>query len=276
MTSSLHPNLRTLLNASAIATPVPLWNPLLSPLAQAGPLPEVIRAVLSRPVSFYENLAKESVPSDEKALTNVVFLLDKSGSMMAAREATVAGYNKQVAVVREGAKAVGATTFTSVQFDHQVTMGELAAPVESIRELTYESYIPAGGTALFDAFGDALAAVLSTPRMDSPNTATLMTLFTDGQELDSKRYSAAILSQLVERLQATGRWSFALIGPKNGVMSLADLLKVSRGNVKGYDPMSVQERTEVFNVMAAAGTNYFSSRSLGATAVANMYSPDKP
>lgn len=275
MTTPMHPNLQTLLRGQAVAGGVSPWNPLL-PLSTQFPLPEVLRAVLARPVSFYENLAKEAVASDAAPLTNVVFLLDRSGSMHSAREATIAGYNKQVDVVREGAAAVGETTFTSVQFNDRVTLGQVAAPVSSISKLTMETYNPDGGTALFDAFGDALEALLKTPRMDSPNTATLLTLFTDGQEMDSRRYSAAILSQLVERLQATGRWSFALIGPSNGVMSLADLLKVSRGNVKGYNPHSVQERAAVFDVMAAASTNYFSSRSLGATAVGNLYAGGKP
>src|SRR5690606_6118211 len=118
--------------------------------------------------------------------------------------------------------------------------------VDHLVPLTMQSYKPAGSTALFDALGDTLSALLGTPNIYSAATATLVTLFTDGQENSSSRYDSAVLSEVIKRLEATGRWTFALIGPTQGVSSLAEMLHVPQGNVQGYDPSSVAERTQVF------------------------------
>ena len=234
-------------------------------------LPEVIRAILSKPVSFYEEMAKQKPQPGDRPLTNVAFVLDGSGSMETGKDATIEGFNKQVSVARAGAKEAGETTFTDVQFATEVSVRCVAKSIDELEPLTEETYKPDGWTALYDAMGDTVAALLGTPRIDSPLTATLVTLFTDGKENVSSRYTADVLSELIKRLEATGRWTFALVGPKGSVGTLAETLSVKKGNVKGYNPSSVHERQEVFGAMASASTTYMASRSVGATQSASFF-----
>lgn len=254
----------------------PTWlanNPLVGHAEyQVPPLPPHIRAVLAKPVSFYREMAQPNpLQPAQEPLTNIAFLLDASGSMQWGRAETVAGFNQQVLAVRQGAEGVGRTTFTEIHFNDEVTIRRVAAELSTLQPLSDETYKPSGGTALFDALGDAISALLQTERMDSPTTATLVTLFTDGGERDSKRYSADVLSQLVQRLEATGRWTFALVGPAAGVSHIADLLSIHKGNVKGYDPVDLVSRERVFHDMAGASSTYLSARAMGSTQLNNLY-----
>lgn len=253
-----------------------LANPLireLLPTPRVRPdLPAAVKAVLAHPVEFYQSHANAQPTADDRPLTNVAFVLDRSSSMELGKATTIEGFNAQVKVVRDGAKEAGETTFTEVFFGSTVSVNRVAGAVEDIPELTDENYLPSGMTALYDALGDTIAALLETRRMDSPATATLVTLFTDGGENSSFRYDAHTLSELVKRLEATGRWTFALVGPTNGVSQLADLLSVKRSNVAGYNPNSVQERHQAFGMMASASTSYMSMRSNGFTQAADLFS----
>lgn len=236
-------------------------------------LPSVIQELLNLPL---EHFKAQALRDAEKAitgtpLTNVAFVLDKSGSMKHGKEVTIEGFNSQVDVVRKGAKDAGKTQFTEVHFGDEVEIRRVAAGVESMTKLDNESYSPDGSTALYDALGDTIAALLQTAGINEAATATLVTLFTDGGENCSWRYAPHELSELIKRLEATGRWTFALVGPRNSVTALADLLAVSKSNVRGYDPASVQERAGAFAAMASASTSYMSMRSVGATQVMGLY-----
>lgn len=244
------------------------------PAASRDALPPGIKAVLDLPLEYFQNLANQKAPADAKPLTNVAFVLDNSSSMAHGKSTTIEGFNAQVGVLREGAKAAGETTFTEVQFSDVVKVRRVASSLDHLVNLTEASYVPEGMTALYDALGDTIAALLQTPRMDSPATATLVTLFTDGGENSSSRYDATILSELVRRLEATGRWTFALVGPRRQVSTLAEMLSVKQTNVASYDPVSLEERAQVFGRMASASANYMSMRSMGVTQACSLYAGD--
>lgn len=244
--------------------------------SRAVELPQEIQAVLAKPIEFYQELAKQRPLPTDKQLTHVAFILDKSGSMELGKATTIEGFNEQVKVVKEGAKEAGEVTFTEVFFSTTVEVGRVAGDVHDVPKLTDASYRPEGMTALYDSLGDTIAALLKAPHIDSPATATLVTLFTDGGENSSVRYSAQTLSELVKRLEATGRWTFALVGPRDGVNHLADLLAVKKSNTAGYDPTSIEGRTQVFASMASASNTYMSMRSMGATQVADLYASVGP
>lgn len=237
-----------------------------------GGLPAVIRDVLSRPVSYFKELASQSPAPAEKPLTNVAFILDTSGSMETGKGSTIEGFNNQVQVVREGAKLAGETTFTEVQFATEVNVRCVSASLNTLQPLSDATYRPDGMTALYDALGDTIEALLRTERIHSAATATLCTLFTDGEENQSKRYNTTVLSELIQRLEATGRWTFALVGPRGSVTDLAKLLSVKEGNVTGYDPNSVKDRQAAFTRVQAASTSYMSMRSVGATQAHGLFS----
>lgn len=234
-------------------------------------LPAVIKEVLSRPLSYYQETSGASPVANAAPLTNVAFVLDGSSSMQVGKQATVDGFNSQANAVREGAKSAGETRFTEVFFSSDVQVRRVGASLEQLAPLTLESYETEGGTALYDAIGAAISSLLQTQGIDSRNTATLVTIFTDGEENSSRIYSSHILRELITRLEATGRWTFALVGPSSSVGSLAQMLAVKPGNVAGFQPESVASRQAVFDKMVGASTTYMSARSVGETSVHSLY-----
>lgn len=245
-------------------------------LAVPAALPSVVTELLSRPVESFKPAAGhgagggagDAVDGAPVAapLTHIVSLLDQSSSMSFGLEATLEGFNANVHAVREGAREAGHTLFTDIRFASSVDLRQLAGSLEAMQPLSRENYAPHGGTALFDAIGAAVEGLMAQADIWQPQTAVLVTVFTDGEENSSRRYGAATLRALIERLEATGRWTFALIGPHAGARDLASALAIKEGNVKGYDVSSIQGKVGAFADVAAASTQYMSLRSVGATA----------
>ena len=239
--------------------------------APSRALPAVVQALLDKPVSFFEEMATRIATPTDEPLTNVAFILDDSSSMEKGLSATIEGFNNQVNVVRKGARDAGRTTFTETHFSSTVRIRRVAAALETLQPLTDESYVPHGWTALYDALGDTIAALLDTEGIDAPLTATLVTLFTDGGENYSTTYSGSVLGELIKRLEATKRWTFALVGPEGGVRALGDLLAVKKGNITGYNPDSVEDRKRAFGLVASASASYMTMRSTGMTQAVGLY-----
>lgn len=249
-----------------------VFNPPVS--RQQYALPPEVQAVLEKPVSWFSEDARRKPDVSETALTHVAFVLDKSGSMETGKGITIEGFNTQLNIVREGSAQAGETLMSFLQFSHEHQFTQTASPVCNVEPLSLKNYVPGGYTALYDAIGDMLALLLRQPRIESAACATLVTIFTDGEENASRRYTAETLKSLIERLEATGRWTFALVGPRDGVGTLASLLAVDRANVTGFEPTSTQSRGETMSLMAAASTCYMSARSAGVTQVSGLYGTD--
>jgi hypothetical protein len=238
-------------------------------------IPAAVQQLLSKPVAFYQENQSEA-PSGKAPLTNIALVLDCSGSMSHGKEATIEGFNTQVDAIRTGAVDAGATTYTDVQFSTEVNIRGVAVDLDNLVPLNASTYVPNGNTALLDAIGSTIAALLQTPDIHSTDTATLVTTFTDGQENASRIYSAATIKAMVERLEATGRWTFALIGPKRTVSQLAEMLAVKRSNVAGYDESSIADKSMAFKRVAMANESVFFSRKAGSKQFVDLYESTSP
>lgn len=237
-------------------------------------LPVAVQAVLAKPVSYFKELASKKPEPFEQPLTHIAFALDKSTSMGDApgkKESTIEGFNTQVNRIQNGAKTAGETRFTEVQFGSESEVRGVATSLDRLQPLNDENYKPDGMTALYDGIGDTIAALLGTAGIERASTAVLLTAFTDGGENHSKRYSAQTLKDLIERLEATGRWTFALVGPKGSVTQLASMLAIKPLNVRAYNPESVAERRQAFASVSGATESYMNLRSVGGTQSACLY-----
>lgn len=264
-----------------VQRPVPGLGPIFGPnqglpflglqVRTPQPLPAVVKALLERPVSYYAERAAVRRVSNRAPLTHVAFALDCSSSMEKGKSITIEGFNRQAAAVKEGASNVGETRFTEVLFGDRAQVRQVAADLSTLVLLTETNYVPDGCTALYDGLGMTIAALLQTEGIDDPSTACLVTVFTDGGENNSSQYDAATLKELILRLEATGRWTFALVGPQGAVSTLAELLAVQPGNVKAYDPGSVESRQMAFNTVVGASASYMTARSQGMTSMRSLY-----
>jgi Mg-chelatase subunit ChlD len=215
--------------------------------------------------------AEPQMATPAEARTHVLFVLDASGSMLAGKPLTVAGYNQQVDIVREQAQTAGATSVSLIVFSDTVRTLYAHQDVARLEHLSESSYRPQGATALLDALGAAIDAALGAAEVEAPGTAVLVALFTDGEENASRLHTGEALSECVRALEATGRFTFTLMGPREYLDDLASLLSIARGNIAGFDPTSLAGRSHALRTMAQATSTYMSLRAAGASASTDLY-----
>jgi len=119
-------------------------------------------------------------------LTEIIFVLDKSGSMWDVKNDTIGGFNS---FIKDQKELPGEAVFTFVTFDTKYNKVEQGTLLENVKELSSETYTPGGGTALFDAVSNAINDVIS--RHDSLDEdekpgKTILVVLTDGEENSSR------------------------------------------------------------------------------------------
>ena len=148
----------------------------------------------------------------KKNLTEMVFVLDESGSMASLADDTIGGFNSLVEKQRaeEGEALVSAVFFSNeskVVFDR--------APLADIKPLTRRDYVPGGCTALFDAVGGAVKRIMTVhkyAREEDVPEKTVFVITTDGMENASRNYSQKDVKKLVERAKEEFGWEFVFLG----------------------------------------------------------------
>jgi hypothetical protein len=254
------------------AVPQPLFHRLglLQPSTHRLPgVSKKVKELLAKPLTdFSPAVTTHGV----EPITHAALVLDKSISMSMHLASALAGFNAQVKVIREGAELAGRTLVSLNQFAGTSHMHYLAQPAQRLLPLEAAEYQTDGAsTALLDAIGTTVEQLLEQPDIDGANTAILVSVFTDGQENSSCVYSASMLRELISRLEATGRWTFALMGPTGAALELADVLSLSRGNVSQFNPADVASTQEAFGAMTTASASYMSLRGAGMTSSVNLY-----
>ena len=124
-------------------------------------------------------------------LTEIAFILDRSGSMESMVEPAISGFNR---LLREQQQEPGTARFTLVLFDDQYEVPFHSVPIAEVVELDTNTFVPRGSTALLDAIGptiDELGAKLAAlPEADRPGQV-IVAILTDGMENASHRYTLA-------------------------------------------------------------------------------------
>lgn len=183
---------------------------------------------LMEPVDMkQEEVMKDYVPErkavDEEAL-DLVFILDKSGSMGGLEEDTIGGFNSMLAKQREEQKKTNCKAYvTTVLFNSEVNIIHKSVPIEKVAPMTSKEYRVGGCTALLDAMGDAITFM---DRLKSEQGKALVVVITDGYENSSRRYKKDEIKKLVEAHKKQG-WDFVFMG--------ADLSAVDEARDYGFD-----------------------------------------
>ncbi len=150
-----------------------------------------------------------SKPSND--LTEIVFILDRSGSMGGLEDDTIGGFNSML----EKQKAErGRALVSTVLFDHECEVLHDRVPIEKMEPMTREQYYVRGCTALIDAMGGAISHVSKVHKYIRPEDVPAHTIFiitTDGMENASKKYSSDEVKRMVEKQKELG-WEFLFLG----------------------------------------------------------------
>lgn len=147
-----------------------------------------------------------------KGLTELVFILDRSGSMGGLEADTIGGYNS---LMEKQKKEEGEAVVSTVLFDDKVEVLHDRVPLERVPAMTDKEYYVRGCTALLDAVGGAIhhiGNVHKYAREEDRPEKTLFIITTDGMENSSRSYSYEKVKKMVERQKEKYGWEFLFLG----------------------------------------------------------------
>mgnify|MGYP000801384072 CR=1 FL=1 len=148
----------------------------------------------------------------KKNLTEIVFILDRSGSMSGLEADTIGGFNSMIEKQR---KADGEALVSTVLFDNMSEVIHDRVNIHDIKPMTDRDYTVRGCTALLDAIGGAIHHIGNVHKYARPEDVPEHTLFiitTDGMENASRFYSSDRVKQMIERQKAKYGWEFLFLG----------------------------------------------------------------
>ena len=147
----------------------------------------------------------------KKNLTELVFILDRSGSMSGLEEDTIGGFN---AMIEKQKKEPGQALVSTVLFDHQSEVIHDRIDLREITPMSRQQYYVRGCTALLDAVGGAIKHIGNVhkyAREEDRPEKTLFVITTDGMENASRCYSYDRLKEMIESRKKNG-WEFIFLG----------------------------------------------------------------
>lgn len=144
--------------------------------------------------------------------TELVFILDRSGSMSGLEADTIGGFNSMLAKQKQEA---GEAVVTTVLFDDRYELLHDRIDIRSVAPITDRQYFVRGSTALLDAIGRTIHKIVNVQRHTAPEYRADKVLFvitTDGYENASREYGPEQIKALVEREQKEFGWEFLFLG----------------------------------------------------------------
>ncbi len=147
----------------------------------------------------------------KKDMTELVFILDRSGSMSGLEDDTIGGFNS---FVEKQKREKGECLVSTVLFNNRSNVIHDRVSLDKIEKMTRKEYFASGSTALIDAMGDAIHHISNVHRYireeDVPES-TIFVIITDGKENDSHRYSSDEVKKMVSEKKEKG-WEFLFLG----------------------------------------------------------------
>lgn len=157
----------------------------------------------------------------QKNLTELVFIIDRSGSMYPQIADTIGGFNS---VIDENRALPGEANITTILFDTKVHLLHNRVPVQAIRPMTRADYQPTGCTALLDAVGTGITMMVQNVRNTLPEyrpQKVQFVIITDGLENASKEYHLAQIRSMIQLEREVYGWDFLFLGANMDAVSVA-------------------------------------------------------
>ena len=155
---------------------------------------------------------EERTISNNNGITELVFILDRSGSMSGLESDSVGGFN---ATINEQKGKEGKVYVSAVLFNQDSTVIYDRVDISGIEPMKTEDFRVGGCTALIDAMGDAIhhiGNIHKYARAEDVPEHTVFVIMTDGMENASRRYSADKVRKMVEKKQKENGWEFLFLG----------------------------------------------------------------
>lgn len=195
-------------------------------------------------------------------ITELVFIIDRSGSMAGLEADTVGGFNS---MIEKQKRQSGRCYVSTVLFNDKSKVVHDRVALERIRHMTREDYMPGGCTALIDALGDAIKHIAHIHKYSRPEDVPENTIFvitTDGMENASHRYTADEVRRKISLEKEKYGWEFLFIGANIDAIETARTYGIApdravnyRADEKGTRVLYETVARAVCNTRAGAGIN---------------------
>ena len=162
--------------------------------------------------------------------TELVFILDRSGSMSGLESDTIGGFNGMIAQHKGDG---GDVLVSTVLFDHENEVIHDRVRIADVPALTSKEYYTRGCTALLDAMGGAIHHIKNVHKYARPEDRPARTMFiitTDGMENASTRYTADQVRAMVKKQEKEAGWEFVFLGANIDAVQVADGLGIRAEN----------------------------------------------
>ena len=169
-----------------------------------------------------------------KNLTEIVFILDRSGSMSGLEADTIGGFN---ALIEKQRAEPGEALVSTVLFDTRIDVIHDRARLNDVPKLTEKEYFARGCTALLDAIGGAIhhtGNVHKYAREEDVPARTLFVITTDGLENASKCYSSDRVKAMIERQKQKYGWEFLFLGANIDAVETAGHFGIDASRAVNY------------------------------------------
>lgn len=170
----------------------------------------------------------------KKDLVEMVFILDRSGSMSGLELETINGFNSLVKKQRE---VKGEATISTVLFDNKFEVLHNRVNIEDVNQLTRETYFVRGQTALLDAIGRSIQKIVGVyKKLDESNKPekTMFVITTDGMENASIEYSYNDVKKMIEHQTSNYGWEFIFLGANIDAINTAGMLGIRKERSATY------------------------------------------
>ena len=198
----------------------------------------------------------------KKNLTELVFILDRSGSMHGLEKDTIGGFN---AMIEKQKKEDGEVLVNTVLFDSESKVIHDRVPLNEIASMTEKDYRVGGCTALIDAIGGAIHHIGNVHKYIRPEDVPEHTLFvitTDGMENASHRYTSEEVKGMIGRQKEKYGWEFLFLGANIDAVETAARFGINEDRAVDYK-CDAEGTALNFEVLSDAVCSVRAARPLG-------------
>ena len=172
----------------------------------------------------------------KKGLTELVFILDRSGSMSGLESDTIGGYN---GLLEKQKQEEGEAVITTVLFDDHYELLHDRINLRGVAPITEKEYFVRGSTALLDAIGKTISKIGNAQKHTAEEERAERVLFvitTDGMENASWEYSLKLVREMIERQKTRYGWEFLFLGANIDAAETAESFGIHRDMAVNYNP----------------------------------------